>query len=692
MLSLVTPVEQLTRVGAATASRLQRLEIYTVRDLLFHFPHRYEDFSSLKPIAQLQEGEQATVRGKVVVVSQRQALRRNLSIATVQVADDSGSLDVIFFNQGFLVKSLQEGTEVSLSGKIERRGKKLLLKNPKLEKTDGEQRSVYTGRLLPVYPLSLNLTQKQMQFLLHHVLEARQQVVDPLPTSLRQAEGLPSLPETLRLLHAPEKMEDVVLAQRRLAFEEIFYLQLQMNALQKMNQQLPAPAMTFFEDKVREFVGSLPFELTVDQKKTAWKIFLDMQAATAMNRLVQGDVGCGKTVIAGLAMYLASLNGFQSALMSPTEVLASQHFATFVGLFAACDVPVALYTRTQQLYARQGVVETWDKKKMRAALADGEVSIVIGTHALIQGDVAFRRLGLSVVDEQHRFGVEQRKALRERSGQDGLMPHLLSMTATPIPRTLTLALYGDLAISSIRQKPKNRLPIETKLVYQKDRASMDEFLHEQLAAGAQCYVVCPLIEDSDTLGVKSVTQEGERLKAALPGTAIAVLHGKMMASEKERLMQSFKAGKTQILVATTVIEVGVDVPNATIMLIEGAERFGLSQLHQIRGRVGRSDQQSYCFLLPSLYTQASHERLKQFLACRDGFDVAELDLRVRGAGEMLGTRQSGLAALAYVNLADTPFIEQVQGAAKAFLETDGFKNAPGLEEHIRKLNDRIHLE
>jgi ATP-dependent DNA helicase RecG len=329
---------------------------------------------------------------------------------------------------------------------------------------------------------------------------------------------------------------------------------------------------------------------------------------------------------------------------------------------------------------------------MRQALLEGNVAMVVGTHALIQGDVAFRSLGLAVVDEQHRFGVEQRKGLRERSGEKGMMPHLLSMTATPIPRTLTLALYGDLAVSSIKQMPKNRLPIQTKLVYKKERSAMEDFLRKELAAGQQCYVVCPLIEDSDTLGVKSVTKEGERLKAAFPDAKVAVLHGKLAAAEKERLMRSFKAGETQMLVATTVIEVGVDVPNATIMMIEGAERFGLSQLHQIRGRVGRGTKQSYCFLLPSQYTPPSHDRLKKFLLCKDGFEVAELDLSVRGAGEMLGTRQSGLAALAYVNLADTSFIEHVQTAAKQFMSEGGLQSHPELMNHIQKLNERIHLE
>jgi ATP-dependent DNA helicase RecG len=692
MLSLITPIEELSRVGKATASRLQRMGIYTVRDLLLHFPHRYEDFSTKRPIAQLVEGEQATVHASVVSVSQRKALRRNLSITTMRVEDETGTLEVIWFNQKFLAQNLTPGTKISLSGKIDRRGSKPLMKSPKVEVIKGDEETVFTGRLLPIYPLSMNLTQKQVQFLTDHVLPARLQLVDPLPESLCVAEKLPSWPETIRLLHAPATMDDVKLAHRRLAFEEIFYLQLQMHALKEMNAQLPAPTMTFFEEKIRAFVESLPFELTADQKKTAWSTFQDLKEPSAMNRLVQGDVGSGKTVVAGLAMYLASLNGYQSALMSPTEVLASQHFQTFVNLFASVDVPVALYTRTQQLYGLNGKVQTWDKKTMRQALLEGNVAMVVGTHALIQGDVAFRSLGLAVVDEQHRFGVEQRKGLRERSGENGMMPHLLSMTATPIPRTLTLALYGDLAVSSIKQMPKNRLPIQTKLVDQKERSAMEDFLRKELAAGHQCYVVCPLIEDSDTLGVKSVTKEGERLKAAFPDAKVAVLHGKLAAAEKERLMRSFKAGETQMLVATTVIEVGVDVPNATIMMIEGAERFGLSQLHQIRGRVGRGTKQSYCFLLPSQYTPPSHDRLKKFLLCKDGFEVAELDLSVRGAGEMLGTRQSGLAALAYVNLADTSFIEHVQTAAKQFMSEGGLKSQPDLMNHIQKLNERIHLE
>lgn len=679
-------------MGKATAGRLQRMGLWTVRDLLFHFPHRHEDWSAHKSVAELVPGQEATVHVTVQKISGRKAFnRKGLHLTNAVVNDDTGTLDVIWFNQPFLVEQFPAGTQLSLSGKVDRRGNKMTMSSPKYEVRKGDEPLKYTGRLLPVYPLSLNLTQRQVQFLVSHVLHVADELVDPLPADIRHAHNLLDLPAAVKAMHAPLSLEQVEAARKRFAFEELFCLQLQMHELKRLNRQQPAQPLKLFEDDVRAFVKTLPFELTEDQKKTAWKIFLDLQKEEPMNRLVQGDVGSGKTVVAAMAMYNTALNGLQSALMAPTEVLAHQHFLNFSKLFSEIDLPIVLATRSQRFISQKGNSGELTKRQVEDLISSGQAAMAIGTHTLIQGTTGFKGLGLAVVDEQHRFGVEQRKALRSRS-QNGFMPHLLSMTATPIPRTLMLAMYGDLAVSSIRTRPKNRLPIMTKLAFPKERAQMYEFMRAQLKQGRQAYVVCPLIEESDTLGVASVEQEAKKLMDVFSEFSVGVLHGKLTSAQKDKLMRQFKDNKIHMLVATTVIEVGVDVPNATVMLIEGAERFGLSQLHQIRGRVGRSDLQSYCYLAMSQFMPHAHERLKKFIACRDGFEIAELDLSVRGAGEMLGTKQSGVAELQFVNLGDTAFLEQVQQAVSDFIKTDGFSSHPEFADYIAARNERVHLE
>ncbi len=694
--SLETPVDDLTRVGKTTASRLHRMGIWTVRDLLFHFPHRHEDWSGHKTIAELQAGQDVTLSVTVKKMFGRTAFKRSkLHLTLAEVEDETGTMGVTWFNQPFLEKQFVPGTRLSLSGKVEDRGGKLSMRAPKYEVIKAEavgEAGMFTGRLLPIYPLSMNITQRQVQFLLSLVLPLCAEIRDPLPAEVRSEHALADLPQTLKGLHAPSSMDEVELARKRLAFEELFYLQLQMHELKGLNVSQPAQSLKFFKDELAAFVTTLPFELTDDQKKTAYKIFLDLESDAAMNRLVQGDVGSGKTVVAAMAMYNTALNGQQSALMAPTEVLAQQHFQSFTKMFTALDVPIVLSTRSFRMLAHQGVTRELTKKEVESLLAAGEAAFAIGTHTLIQGSTKFRSLALAVVDEQHRFGVEQRKALRSRSGENGRMPHLLSMTATPIPRTLMLALYGDLAISSIKTRPKNRLAIQTKISFPKEREAMYAFIRAQIQQGRQAYVVCPLIEENDELGIASVEKEVAALKKVFGEYRVEALHGQQTPAQKQSLMNEFKGGAINILVATTVIEVGVDVPNATVMLIEGAERFGLSQLHQIRGRVGRSERQSYCYLAMSQFMPHAHERLKKFIACGDGFEVAELDLQTRGAGEMLGTRQSGLAELQFVNLGDTAFVERVQGAVKTFLDKHKLEDFPVLAEHIRRRNERVHLE
>lgn len=694
MIELSTGVEDLTRVGKTTASRLKRLGLYTARDLLFHFPHRYEDWTQSAKIAELQPQQTISIQGRIKSIKNFTSPRKRMKLTEAYVEDETGNIKIMWFNQPFLLKNLPAGTEVVISGKAELSGRELYFKSPKYEIVSGQsnENDSDAGKILPIYGLSMNLTQKQVRFLVQHALPLAADLIDPLPNAIRDKLELPHISTAIRFIHEPASMEQVELAQKRFAFEEVFYLQLQSAYLKRMNQNVSAEPMTFFEEEVKEFVSKLPFELTNGQKKTAWSIFLDMKEAFPMNRLVQGDVGSGKTVVAAMAMYNVHLNKKQSVLLVPTEVLASQHFQGLSQLLSFTDINLAILTRSNSAISKGGKIDYLSKEALKEKLQSGEVDLAIGTHALIQSDVAFHDLALAVIDEQHRFGVDQRKTLREQSGISTTIPHLLSMTATPIPRTLSLVFYGDLAVSSIREMPKDRKPIQTNLVSDKDRHQAYEFIRKEIADGGQAYVVCPLIEESDSLGVTSVQEEKEKLEKLFPEFAIGTLHGKMKSSEKEEVMQAFKANKVQMLVATTVIEVGVDVPNATIMIIEGAERFGLAQLHQIRGRVGRGQKQSHCFLFPTDQSFGSFGRLQRFVQCIDGFQVAELDLEIRGGGEVLGKKQSGQLDFQFANISDTEFIEEVHNIAEQFLQEYALEDFPMLHQHIKRLNEGVHLE
>ncbi len=692
MMELGTPVDELTNVGKTTASRLRRLGIYHARDLLFHFPHRYEDWSKKTPIKEIRPYQDISIQGIIKSIKTYKSPRKRMKLVEALVEDETGSVKVLWFNQAFLVKTLPPGTPVSLSGKADLSGREVILKSPKYEVLDEQGATTFTGRILPMYPLSLNLTQKQMQFLTHLVLPLAVDIQDPLPEEIRQARELPHLSTALRWIHEPQTMEQVQAAQKRLAFEEVFYLHLRSAILRESNDKLAAMPQRFHEEEIKAFVQSLPFPLTGDQKKAAWKIFLDLQETKPMNRLLQGDVGSGKTIVAALAMLNTSLNGQQSALMAPTEVLAMQHFDNLASFFSKTDQSIAILTRTRHAIIQGSEMKYLSKQKVISLIAEGGVQIIVGTHALLHPDVRFHNLGLAVIDEQHRFGVEQRKILREHSGNADATPHLLSMTATPIPRTLSLMFYGDLAVSSLREMPQNRLPIQTKLVRSAGRQKACQFVLQEIARGGQVFVICPLIEESDKLGVTSVQQEYETLSAVFPNLRIAALHGKMKTDEKEAIISAFKEQKTDMLVSTTVIEVGIDIPNATVMLIEAAERFGLSQLHQIRGRVGRGEKQSYCFLFPSDETAASIGRLQRFAQCKNGFEVAELDLHIRGAGELLGTRQSGELELRFTEITDTAFIESVNDEAKTFLKNHHLEDFPLLAAHVKRMNEGVHLE
>jgi ATP-dependent DNA helicase RecG len=682
MLTLDTKIDQLSKVGETTFRRLKRLGIEIIYDLIFYYPFRYDDFSASMPIDQLSPGVMATVEGRVDMMASRRTRNRR-SLTEVIVVDDSGSVKIIWFNQPWISKNLKSGDSVKIFGKTTGDLYDLHFNSPEYEKVYSD--SDGTGRIVPVYPTTDGLTQKQIRFLVKSVVDLISQVDDYIPESILKKTGLVSLGTALKLLHFPEQKSDIEKARKRLAFDELFLIQLWSKLLKKQLQEHESYLIKFFESETKEFVSSLGFDLTDDQRKASWEIIQDMEKSSPMNRLVEGDVGSGKTIVAAIAAYNASLNKMQSALLAPTEILASQHF-TNISAILQDKMTVGLFTRTKRIINGESV----SKKEFLSACAAGEIDLIIGTHAIIQDSVSFGELALVVVDEQHRFGVAQRQALKQKSN---LMPHFLSLTATPIPRSLALSVYGDLDLSIIKQMPKGRKKIITKLALPDSRDQTYDFVREQVKAGRQVFVVCPLIDPSDKLGVRSVTEEFEKLKSQVfPDLAIGLVHGKLKPKDKDLAMNSFISGQTNVLVSTSVIEVGVDIGNATVMMIEGAERFGLAQLHQFRGRVGRSDHQSHCFLLTDSKNPMSVNRLNILVDCHDGFELAQYDLQHRGSGALFGYNQSGFSELKIATLNDIELSKIAIDNSKNFLEDNNLSDFPLLKAKIYSMNLAEHLE
>ena len=666
--SLDRPVTTLRGVSATYARRLERLNIRTVRDLLFHLPRRYDDYSRLKRIDELRYGEEVTLVGTVWDTKTRQA-RNGLHITTCIVADNSGTIEVTWFNQPYLASRLRPGREIVLSGKVEEYLGRLTFQSPTWEPLEREQ--LHTGRLVPVYPLTEGLSDRWLRRLIKTTLDGYvSQVVDPLPAYLRNQERLPDLAAALRAVHFPRNQEEIAQARRRLCFEE--FLLVQLGVLRKRHAWRSRHGMAAPPNPaVEQFFAALPFRLTAAQERAWRQISADLAQATPMSRLLQGDVGSGKTVVAVAAMLQVVASGQQAALMAPTEILATQHFDTICRLIGELTLPrdggreepvrVALLT---------GSLRAREKAEVREAIAAGEVDIVVGTHALIQEGVQFHQLGLVIVDEQHRFGVQQRTSLRQK-GEGDLVPHLLVMTATPIPRTLALTIYGDLDLSVIDELPPNRQRVITHLIAPRERERAYQFVRAQVDKGHQAFIICPLIEETDKMEAKAATEEYERLQEEVfPDLRLALLHGRMKADEKDAIMEAFRNGEYDVLVSTAVVEVGIDVPNATVMLIEGANRFGLAQLHQFRGRVGRGDAQSYCLLISDSAAQEAMDRLAIVARTHDGFALAEEDLRLRGPGEFFGTRQSGLPDLKVATLSDGRILEDARRVARTIFESD----------------------
>jgi ATP-dependent DNA helicase RecG len=662
---LQSPITILTGIGPAAAETYARLGITKVIDLIWHLPTRYDDYSAMRTIDKLEPGEQVTVIANLWEVRERK-ISMNRTIVQGILSDSTGTLRATWYNR-WIAKQLKPNTTMRFSGKIDLfRGQKTI-ENPVFEELDDER--VATGRLSPVYSLTEGLSNNRVRNLIHDVLDDFVRFVnDPLPAHLRHMYSLVDLPAALYQVHFPDNAEQLAAARRRLAFEELFYIQLGVLQRRRALQEITAPAFYATTAQLAEYTSVLPFALTGAQERVIDEMIRDLERSLPMTRLVQGDVGSGKTAVAAAGMWVAALNGFQSAMLAPTQILAEQHHrgvSRLLGQLTRPDgtpVHVALLTGRVTGEAREEVL---------AALSEGTIDIVVGTTALIQETVEFANLGLAVVDEQHRFGVEQRGVLRNKGeGQ----PHLLVMSATPIPRSLALTVYGDLDISTINEMPPGRTPITTKLFEQADRQRLYSFIHREVDAGRQAYIVYPLVDESEVLDAGAAVAEHKRIQEEIfPDLHVALLHGRMTGSEKDAVMTAFAAGETHVLVSTTVIEVGIDVPNATVMVIEDADRFGLAQLHQLRGRVGRGEHPGYCALITKSATPATRERLLLLTDKehgRDGFWIAQKDLELRGPGEFLGTRQSGLPGLKVAQLSDIPTLQQSREAAQLLFEQD----------------------
>ncbi|MDR1300201.1 MAG: ATP-dependent DNA helicase RecG [Candidatus Nomurabacteria bacterium] len=678
-MNLHTKLSDVRGVGAKTAATLADGGLTTVGELIDFLPRKYEDFSRVVPIADIYPGKM-TVKARVASINVRR-LRGRSSLTTAVLDDGTGRIQAVWFNQPY--RAAQFGSdEFYFSGDFELKYGKYQLTNPSAEKV--KDLPVQTGRVLPIYPTRKGLKANVTRKILDELRPLISILPEFLPPEIIEKCDLKSVSEALTLIHFPDNLTDFEKARERLAFDEIFEMVLAARLNKQENMKLKGVKIDFNQPKIKEFVDSLPFTMTGAQKRALWEILQDLAgvssedsaAISPMNRLLQGDVGAGKTVVAGVAAYQAHLGGFQTALAAPTAILAAQHAATLSNLLEPYGVKIALLT---------GAVKGKKREILLKSLKNGDIDVLVGTHALFEDPVKFHKLGFVVIDEQHRFGVKQRNKLLAKSGADGsIMPHLLAMTATPIPRSLQLTLFGDLDISVLDELPTARKPITTKIWRASTRDELYDFIRDELKQGRQSYFVAPLIEDDPVdKEAKSVAAVYKTLTKNFPKWRIGVMHGKMAADEKDSVMTEFKAGKIDILVSTTVIEVGVDVPNATIMCVENAERFGLSQLHQLRGRVGRGEHQSYCFILPSDIEKVSR-RLRYIEESTDGFYLAEKDLELRGPGEIYGVAQHGDLNLQIANLADTKLIKKASSAADWFIAHKSLADFPTLRQRVER--------
>lgn len=670
MARLGDPVTILKGVGEAKAKLFANLNIFTLGDLICHFPRGYEDRTKLVTISELSPDVPACFRATVMNNPRTAHIRKGLDMTKVQLADTTGRLNVTFFNNRFAAGQLEYGREYIFYGVVSGDFVGYNMTNPVFENPDSP--GLTTRRVLPIYPLTAGLTNAAVGKAVLQALAVCDPPAEILPEAVRTEYGILPAEEAYHAIHQPRDMEQAAQAKKRLIFEEFFVFSAGLSLMRSSRAE--KKCTPYHNLNMKPFYGSLPFSLTGAQNRAVEEILSDFRSGKPMNRLVQGDVGSGKTMVAAAAAYCAAGNGAQTALMAPTEILAEQHYASLSKLFAPLGITVDLLT---------GSMTVRQKREARERLASGETQVVVGTHALLTDATRFLRLGLVIADEQHRFGVAQRSKLSEK-GED---PHLLVMSATPIPRTLALLMYGDLDVSILDELPPGRQTVETFLVGESYRARINAFIRKQVAEGHQCFVVCPAVEENQELGVKAASAWAETLQQTVfPDLRIALLHGQMKGAEKEAAMAAFARGEADVMVATTVIEVGVDVPNATLMVIEDADRFGLSQLHQLRGRVGRGKAKSYCILTSHNRNPETLQRLKALCKTNDGFRIAEEDLKLRGPGDFFGSRQSGLPAFRVGDLScDLATLKQAQTASAQWIDAHGTEDTP----EARALRERI---
>jgi len=718
-MDLSAPIWEIPRVGPQTLKRLKRLNIETVGELILHFPHRYEDFSNLIPISEAKEGGPFCFQGEVLDIKNIRTFRKHLMLTQMTLGDETGKLKVMWFHQPYLINTLKKGIHVCLAGKITGEKSKMYLSNPAYEKLPENFKEVnielnHTAGLIPVYPETEGLSSKWLRFVIKPLLtQLKNKTPDSLPAKISKKYDFLPFEKAIWQIHFPDSLEEAKEAKKRFAFEELFNISLMvLRERLKLTHQKAIP-IPININLIKKFTETLPYKLTDAQKKSAWQILKDLEKPNPMNRLLEGDVGSGKTIVAAIASLNVVKAGYQVAFMAPTEILSKQHFKTLNDILKKFDLRIGLITGKENYFKNKKIT----RKELLEKVKNGEVDILIGTHAIIQDTnlktkyktpVQFNDLALVIIDEQHRFGVEQRAKLCR---QKGFIPHLLSMTATPIPRTLSLTVYGDLDLSIIDELPKGRKKIITKIIQPKQKKATYEFLRQQIKEGRQAFVICPRIEpsaadkarDGQTFlderssswqDVKAVKEEYKKLSEEIfPDLKVGMLHGKMKSEEKENVMKNFSAGKIDVLVSTSVIEVGVDVPNAAVMIIEGSEKFGLAQLHQFRGRVGRSEYQSYCFLFIETPGIIYNRRLHALINCENGFELAEKDLQIRGPGDFTGQRQWGLPDLAMSSLSDATLVSRARNEAKELLKEDPeLKKYPLLRDKLTQFRKRIHLE
>lgn len=719
MVNLSTPLKNLPHVTPKYTKTLEKLGLHTVQDLLLYFPFRYEDYRKVVPISDQYLDQTVTVVGRVVKTKNNRLFPRRMTVTEVFVQDENNTpLKAVWFNQPFILNSVRTGDQLRLSGKLTWKDKMFFMGSPQWEKSTRD--ATNTGCLVPVYSETSGITSKWIRWQIKPLLELAQELPDVLPYSIREKYNLYDIYTTIIQLHFPASREKIIRAQKRLAFQEMFLMQLKTLQVKNDWERKSSIDIPFQEKLIKNFVDNLPFQLTNAQRKASFEILKDLAKSKPMNRLLNGDVGSGKTVVAAIAALQAMSAGYQVAILAPTEVLAKQHFESFAKLFGKYNLNIALLTNSYKLVSHIEnknleidnfkFIKNWKLKiknyprneikitrnYLLNAISRGGIPLVIGTHAIIQKDVTFQNLALAIIDEQHRFGVAQRAALQQetieiKDGKEKTIPHLLTMTATPIPRTLAIAFFGSLDLSVLDEMPSNRKPIITKIVPPEERENIYNFLRTEIKKGRQAFIVLPFVEESKAMSeVKAAIIEHEKLaRKIFPDLRLGLLHGKLKAKEKEEVMKDFKDKKTDILVSTPVVEVGIDVPNASVMIIENSERFGLAQLHQFRGRVGRGEHQSYCFL----FTESSGKKLKILEKSNNGFEIAEADLKLRGPGQFFGVLQSGLPDITMENLSNVKLIKFAREEAQDILKYDPqLKKHPILSDALQKFQEKIHLE